>query len=59
MAVEYINCKGVTTPNECPGTDIKPSTGDAPALEIWFGLVWFYDTSKIVGYLKPNPFLYI
>ena len=23
------------------------------------GLVWFYCTSTIVGYLKPNPFLYI
>ena len=25
----------------------------------WFGLVWFYDTSTVVGYLMPNPFLYI
>ena len=25
----------------------------------WFGLVWFYGTSTIVGYLMPNPFLYI
>ena len=24
-----------------------------------FGLVWFYGTSIIVGYLMPNPFLYI
>ena len=24
-----------------------------------FGLVWFYGTSTIVGYLMPNPFLYI
>ena len=23
---------------------------------IWFGLVWFYGISTIVGYLKPNPF---
>ena len=23
------------------------------------GLVWFYDISTIVGYLMPNPFLYI
>ena len=23
---------------------------------IWFGLVWFYGTSTIVGYLIPNPF---
>ena len=22
---------------------------------IWFGLVWFYGISTIVGYLKPNP----
>ena len=22
---------------------------------IWFGLVWFYGTSTIVGYLMPNP----
>ena len=26
---------------------------------IWFGLVGFYGTSTIVGYLMPNPFLYI
>ena len=26
---------------------------------IQFGLVWFYGTSTIVGYLMPNPFLYI
>ena len=23
---------------------------------IWFGLVWFYGISTIVGYLMPNPF---
>ena len=23
------------------------------------GLVWFYGTSTIVGYLMPNPFSYI
>ena len=22
----------------------------------WFGLVWFYGISTIVGYLMPNPF---
>ena len=22
---------------------------------IWFGLVWFYDISTIVGYLMPYP----
>ena len=22
---------------------------------IWFGWVWFYDVSSIVGYLMPNP----
>ena len=22
---------------------------------IWFGLVWFYGISTIVGYLMPNP----
>ena len=26
---------------------------------VWFGLVWFYGISAIIGYLKPNPFLYI
>ena len=26
---------------------------------IWFGLIWFYGISIIVGYLMPNPFLYI
>ena len=25
----------------------------------WFGLVWFYGISTIVGCLMPNPFLYI
>ena len=25
----------------------------------WFGLVWFYDISIIVGYLMPNQFLFI
>ena len=22
--------------------------------EFWFGLVWFYNTSNILGYLMPN-----
>ena len=22
---------------------------------VWFGLVWFYAISTIVGYLMPNP----
>ena len=26
---------------------------------IWFGLVWFYDLSTIVGYLMPDPILSI
>ena len=26
---------------------------------VWFGLVLAYGTSTIVGYLMPNPFLYI
>ena len=26
---------------------------------VWFGLVWFYGIANIVGYLMPNPFLYI
>ena len=26
---------------------------------VWFGLVWFYGTSTIVGYLIPNSSLYI
>ena len=26
---------------------------------VWFGLVWFYDVSTIIGYLAPNSFLYI
>ena len=25
----------------------------------FIGLVWFYGISAIVGYLMPNPFLYI
>ena len=29
------------------------------ALKVWFSLVWFYGISTIVGYLMPNPFLYI
>ena len=24
---------------------------------VWFGLVWFYGISTIVGYLMPNPFV--
>ena len=24
---------------------------------IWFGLIWFYGISTIIGYLMPNPFL--
>ena len=23
---------------------------------VWFGYVWFYGISTIVGYLMPNPF---
>ena len=26
---------------------------------VWFGLVWFYGISTIVGYLMSNPFLYV
>ena len=26
------------------------------SVRFWFGLVWFYDISTIVGYLMPNPF---
>ena len=22
---------------------------------VWFGLIWFYSISTIVGYLMPNP----
>ena len=40
--------------NECPGNDIKPSDGDAPAFVGW--LVGFYGISIFVGYLTPNPF---
>ena len=25
----------------------------------WFALIWFYGISTVVGYLMPNPFLYI
>ena len=25
----------------------------------WFGMIYFYGSSTIVGYLMPNPFLYI
>ena len=37
-AVEYTNCISAEeqdSPNECPGYDIKPSDGEAPALDIW------------------------
>ena len=27
--------------------------------DVWFGLVWFYGISTILGYPMPNPFLYI
>ena len=30
-----------------------------PSDQISLGLVWFYSISTIVGYLMPNPFLYI
>ena len=26
---------------------------------VWFGLIWFYGISTIVGYLMPNLFLFI
>ena len=26
---------------------------------VWIGLVWFNGISTIVGYLMPDPFLYI
>ena len=26
---------------------------------VWFGLVWFYGTSTIIGYLMPNSIIYI
>ena len=26
---------------------------------VWFGLLWFYGITTIVGNLKPVPFLYI
>ena len=32
---------------------------DDQNVEIWFGLVWFYATSNLVGYLIPNQCLYI
>ena len=31
-------------------------------ISIWFGLVWFgyvFMESTIIGYLMPNPFLYL
>ena len=28
-------------------------------VSIWFGLIWFYSISTIVGYLMSNPYLYI
>ena len=37
-AVEYTDCISVERQdphNKCPGYDIKPSDGEAPALEIW------------------------
>ena len=39
VAVEYtdrISVEGQdSSPNKCPGYDIKPSDGEAPVLEIW------------------------
>ena len=32
---------------------------DSPRSKDWFGLVWFYGTSTIVGYLMSNPLLYL
>ena len=38
---------------------VKPSSNDDSRDRYSFGLVWFYGTSTIVGYLMPNPYLYI
>ena len=29
------NCRGIRSPHECLRYDIKPSDGEAPAIEIW------------------------
>ena len=37
-AIDYTDlhlCQGVRLPNKCPENDIKPTDGEAPALEIW------------------------
>ena len=35
------------------------SSSEQPEHKVWFGLVWFYSISTSVGYLVPNPFLYM
>ena len=34
---------------------LKPHNSVKLICLVWFGLVWFYDISTIVGYLIPNP----
>ena len=52
-------CRAVRPPpNECSRYDTKQSVAEAPVMLnlAWFGLIWFYGMSNIVGYLMPNPF---
>ena len=41
------------------GTTVAFQVSWRKMAEFWFGLVWFYGISTIVGYLMPNSFLYI
>ena len=51
-AFEYTDCRRVTlTSNKCPGYNIKPADGEAPALELWG--IWSTRSLPLV----PGPLL--
>ena len=44
----------ILTVVEKPFPSAKKKRGGVLSI-VWFGLVWFYGISTIVGYLMPNP----
>ena len=34
---------------------LRINENNTGVIMVWFGLVWFYGISTIVGYLMPNP----
>ena len=43
----------------CADIQREDLPGKVQSSLVWFGLVWFYGISTIVGYLMPNLFLHI